>query len=53
MYIVSMSGVVLAVYDRWDVRSVAKAEQFISEKSLVIWKCELLETGVYVITVRS
>ena len=53
MYIVSMSGVVLAVYDRWDVRSVGKAEKFISEKNLVIWKCELLETGAYVITVRS
>ena len=53
MYIVNMAGVVLAEFDRWDVRSVARAEAWIKEHGFYIWKCELTILGAYVVTVRS
>ena len=52
MYIVNMAGVVLAEFDRWDVRSVARAEKWIAEHGYVIWKCELTVLGAYVVTVK-
>ena len=52
MYIVSMSGCILVSFDKWDVRSVSRAERWIKEKGYVIWKCELTVTGDYVITVK-
>ena len=53
MYIVSMAGDVLAEFDRWDVRSVAKAEAWIKDHGFFIWKCELTIMGAYVVTVRE
>lgn len=53
MYIVSMAGIVLASFDKWDVRSVAKAERWISEHGFVIWKCEVSVMGTYIVTVKS
>ena len=53
MYIVNMAGVVLAEFDRWDISSVARAERWIAEHGLVIWKCELTVLGAYVVTVKS
>lgn len=53
MYIVNMRGEVLVEFDRWDVRSVARAERWIADHGFVIWKCELTVLGAYVVTVRS
>lgn len=53
MYIVSMSGEVLAEFDKWDISSVAKAEKWILDHGCVIWKCELTVSGTYVITVKN
>lgn len=53
MYIISMAGEVLAEFDRWDVRSVARAENWIKDHGFIIWKCELTVLGAYVVTVRS
>ena len=53
MYIVSMSGEVLLELDRWDVRSVARAEAWIKDHGYFIWKMELTIMGTYVVTVRS
>ena len=52
MYIVSMAGEVLMVFDKWDIRSVAKAEQWIKEHGFIIWKCETTIFGTYVVTVK-
>ena len=49
MYIVSLAGVILASFDKWDVRSVAKAEQWIKDHNCFIWKCEMLNGAYYVI----
>ena len=53
MYIVSMAGVVLASFDKWDVRSVAKAERWISENHYVIWKYETTILGTVLVTVKE
>ena len=53
MYIVSMAGVVLASFDKWDVRSVAKAERWISHNHYVIWKYETTILGTVLVTVRE
>ena len=53
MYIVSMAGVVLASFDKWDVRSVAKAERWISDNHYVIWKYETTILGTVLVTVRE
>ena len=53
MYILSMGGRVLAMFDKWDVSSVAKAEKWISDNGYVIWKCEVSIMGTYLVTVRS
>ena len=52
MYIANMAGEVLAEFDRWDVRSVARAEKWIAEHGYFIWKCELTVLGAYVVTVK-
>lgn len=52
MYIVSMSGQILAEFDRWDIRSVARAEAWIRDHNAVLFKCETLITGAFVMTVR-
>ena len=53
MYIVSMAGEILATFDKWDVRSVVKAEQWITDHGYFIWKCETTILGTYVVTVKS
>lgn len=53
MYIVSMAGVVLASFDKWDVRSVALAERWISDNHYVIWKCETTILGTVLVTVKE
>ncbi len=53
MYIVNMAGEILMEYDRWDVRSVAKAENWIKDHGFVIWKCEVSVMGTYIVTVKS
>lgn len=52
MYIVSMSGRILAEFDRWDIRSVAKAESWVRDHGTSIYKCETLITGAFVMTVQ-
>lgn len=52
MYIVSMRGEILAEFDRWDIRSVAKAEAWIRDHGAVLFKCETLITGAFVMTVK-
>ena len=53
MYIVSMAGAVLASFDKWDVRSVAKAERWIADNHYVIWKCETTIMGTVLVTVKE
>lgn len=53
MYIVSMGGQILAEFDRWDIRSVARAEAWVRDHGMIIFKCETLITGAFVMTVRS
>lgn len=53
MYILSMAGVVLASFDKWDVRSVAKAERWISDNHYVIWKYETSILGTVLVTVKE
>lgn len=51
MYILSMAGVTLASFDKWDISSVAKAERWIKEHGYIIWKCEIIN-GMYYVIVR-
>ena len=53
MYIVSMTGQILEAFNKWDVRSVARAERWIADHNMIIYKCETTIMGDYVITVRS
>lgn len=53
MYIVSMAGIVLASFDKWDVRSVARAERWMKENGYVIWKCETTILGTVLVTVKE
>ena len=53
MYIVSMTGEVLAEFNKWDVRTVGMAERWITDNGYVIFKCEMTILGTYVVTVRS
>ena len=53
MYIVLLGGKLLKEFDRWDIRSVARAEAWIREHGMVICRCECLGSGACVLTVRS
>lgn len=52
MRILDIYGKCLAFFDPFDISSVAKAERWIKDHGLYIWKCELCR-GIYTITVRS
>ena len=53
MYIVMLGGQLLKEFDRWNIRSVARAEAWIRDHGMVICRCEILVTGACVLTVRS
>lgn len=52
MFILSMSGTILASFDKWDVKSVQYAEAWIRHHRFYIWKIETLNGDTFV-TVRS
>ena len=52
MYIVSLAGDVLISFDKWDIRSVARAELWIRHHHYYIFKYECVQGTTY-ITVRS
>lgn len=52
MFIFNMFGDQLAHFNRWDVRSVAYAERWISVHGFVIWKIETTVNGDIVVIVK-
>lgn len=50
MFILSMSGEVLAQFNKWDLKSVTQAETWIAEHGMVIVKCGTI-MGTFIVTV--
>ena len=53
MYIINMSGEQLASFNKYDIRSVGLAEQWIRFHGFVIWKIEYSISGDVIVIVKN